>query len=203
MTSRSIQDSIVAGFEEGIRLMQSYLADAGGRNVLEEVSKGLVRCFSAQKKVLICGNGGSACDAMHFAEEFTGRFQKNRKALPVISLTDPGHLTCVANDMGFEEVFSRGVEAYGQEGDWLIALSTSGNSPNIIRAVEAAENQGLSTFCLLGKDGGKLLGKAQFETVIPGTTSDRIQEVHMVILHMLIELVERQMFPENYESVGE
>ena len=199
MTSRAIQNSIQAGFEEGLRLMRLFLSDHEGRAVLEAVSKGLVGCFSSGRKVLICGNGGSACDAMHFAEEFTGRFQRDRKALPVISLTDPGYITCVANDMGYEEVFARGVEAYGKEGDWLIALSTSGNSPNVIRAVEEAHKLGMYTFSLLGKDGGRLLGKSTYETLIPGSTSDRIQEVHMVILHMLIELVERQMFPENYE----
>lgn len=150
------------------------------------------------KKVLICGNGGSACDAMHFAEEFTGRYRKNRRALPVLSLTDPAHITCVANDFGFEEVFSRGVEAFGQKGDIFIGLSTSGNSENVIRAVQKAKDKGVHTISLLGKDGGKLSSVCDIEFVAPGLTADRIQEAHMTILHIIIEGVERLLFPEQY-----
>ena len=194
LLSRSMEE----GLEENLRLVQHFLSDKEGKATLNSVSQSLAQSFQSGRKVLICGNGGSACDAMHFAEEFTGRFLKARRALPVIALADAGHLTCVANDMGFEEVFSRGVEAYGTPGDWLISLSTSGNSPNIVRAQEEAKSRGLHTFSLLGKSGGKMAGKADFEIVIPGTTADRIQEIHMLILHLLIELVERQLFPENY-----
>ena len=141
---------------------------------------------------------GSACDAMHFAEEFTGRYRKDRKPLPVMHLADPSHVTCVANDFGFEEIFSRNVEAFGKPGDWLVCLSTSGNSKNIIRAYESAKSIGVNTLALLGKSGGELKGKCDYEFVVPGKTADRIQEIHMLILHVLIEGIERELFPEHY-----
>lgn len=158
----------------------------------------LVHCFNSGGKVLVCGNGGSACDAMHVAEEFTGRFRKDRKALPAISLTDASHLTCVGNDYGFDYVFSRAVEALGKSGDVLIAISTSGNSKNVQLAVEQARGKVMGVICLLGKDGGELKGKGGLEIIVPSQTTERIQEVHMTILHLLIEAVEREMFPENY-----
>lgn len=158
----------------------------------------LAAAFQSGNKILICGNGGSACDAMHFAEEFTGRYRGDRPALPVIHLGDVGHITCVSNDYGFEHIFARGIEAFGQPNDWLITLSTSGNSSNIIKAVEVARNKQLKTFSLLGKSGGLLKGMSEYEYIIPGHTADRIQEVHMTILHILIEGVERILFPQNY-----
>jgi D-sedoheptulose 7-phosphate isomerase len=150
----------------------------------------LVECFRAGGKVLICGNGGSACDAAHFAEELTGRFRADRPALPAIACVEPGHLTCVGNDYGFDQVFSRWVEALGKPGDVLILLSTSGNSPNIARAAAAGREHGLTTVALLGKDGGRLRGMCDSELIVPGATSDRIQELHMLILHVLVEGVE-------------
>lgn len=135
---------------------------------------------------------------MHFAEEFTGRFRKERPALPAISLSDSSHITCVGNDYGFDYIFSKGVEAFGQEGDMFFGISTSGNSPNVIEAVKEAKKRGLKTVALLGKDGGKLKGMCDYEFIIPGETSDRIQEIHMMILHVIIEGVERILFPENY-----
>ncbi|MBW6516323.1 MAG: SIS domain-containing protein, partial [Candidatus Cloacimonetes bacterium] len=143
--------------------------------------------------------GGSNCDAIHFAEEFTGRYRKDRQPLPVIAISDSSHITCVANDYGFSEVFARGVEAYGTEGDILIAISTSGNSENVIRAVEKAHNLGLFTIGLLGKDGGKMKELVDVELIVAGKTTDRIQEVHMIILHIIIEMTERILFPANYE----
>ena len=150
------------------------------------------------KKSLIAGNGGSNCDAMHFAEEFTGRFRKERPALPSISISDSSHITCVGNDYGFDAIFSKGVEAFGQEGDFFLGLSTSGNSKNIIEAVKVAKEKGLKTVALLGKDGGQLKGMCDYEFIINAKTSDRVQEVHMMILHIIIEGVERVLFPENY-----
>lgn len=164
----------------------------------EAVAKDLAEIFQAGNKVLIAGNGGSNCDALHFAEEFTGRFRKDRRALPAIAISDSSHITCVGNDYGFDYIFSRGVEAYGKEGDMFIGISTSGNSSNIIKAVEAAKKLNMKTVLLLGKDGGKLKGTADYEFVIEGETSDRIQEIHMMILHIIIEGVEKIMFPENY-----
>lgn len=181
-----------------IELINAFYQDARNISTMQKVSKTISFCFKSKNKVLIAGNGGSACDAMHFAEEFTGRFHKDRKALPVISLTDSSHITCVGNDYGFDEIFARGVEAYGQDNDLFIGISTSGNSQNIIKAFEKAKKLGMITFALLGKDGGKLKGKCDYELIVPGQTTDRIQEVHMLILHSIIEEVERELFPELY-----
>lgn len=155
-------------------------------------------CFKTSHKVLTCGNGGSACDAIHFAEEFTGRYRGDRRPLPVIPLLESSNLTCVANDYGFAEIFARGVMAYGQKGDVLLAISTSGNSENVIRAVDVARKNSVQVLLLLGRNGGKLKGMGDCEVIVEAETTDRIQEVHMVILHILIECVERRLFPENY-----
>lgn len=187
-------------FEDASELIKHFTHDANHLKTLELLAQKMAQCFQEGHKIIICGNGGSACDAMHFAEEFTGRYRQDRKPLPVIHLGDPGHLTCVGNDYGFEEIFARGVEAYGKPKDWLIGLSTSGNSMNVVKAFEKAKHIGLHTFSLLGKDGGQLKGVCDYEFIIPGKTADRIQEVHMTILHVLIEGIERGLFPENYAS---
>ncbi|MGL5278853.1 MAG: D-sedoheptulose 7-phosphate isomerase [Cetobacterium sp.] len=179
-------------------LLENFIKEEVEKQTTEKVAKDLATTFQNGNKVLICGNGGSNCDALHFAEEFTGRFRKDRKALPAISLSDSSHITCVGNDYSFDNIFSRGVEAYGKEGDMFIGISTSGNSTNIIKAVEIAKEMGLKTVVLLGKDGGKLKGICDYEFIIPGETSDRIQEIHMMILHIIIEGVEKLIFPENY-----
>ena len=179
-------------------LLENFIKEEAEKKETEKVAKELANVFQLGNKVLICGNGVSNCDALHFAGEFTGRFRKDRKALPAISLSDSSHITCVGNDYGFDYIFSRGVEAYGKEGDMFIGISTSGNSTNVIKAVEVAKKMGLKTCVLLGKDGGKLKGMCDYEFIIPGNTSDRIQEIHMMILHVIIEGVEKIMFPENY-----
>ncbi len=168
-------------------------------DIMIQVSDCLVNTFKQGGKVIIFGNGGSTCDAMHFAEEFTGKFRKDRKPLPVIAIADPSHITCVGNDYGFEEIFSRGVEAYAKPGDLVIGISTSGNSLNVIKAIEKAKECKCSTFGLLGKDGGKLVSMCDFNIIVQGETSDRIQEIHMTILHIIIEMVERKLFPDLYE----
>lgn len=157
---------------------------------VEAIASHVAAAIRGGGKVLICGNGGSLCDAAHFAEELTGRFRADRPALPAIAIAEPGHLTCTANDYGFEHVFSRAVEALGRPGDMLIVLTTSGNSPNILRAAETGRRQGLRTAALLGKDGGKLRGVCDDEIIAPGATSDRIQELHMLVLHILVERIE-------------
>ncbi|MBU6413423.1 MAG: SIS domain-containing protein [Planctomycetes bacterium] len=141
-------------------------------------------------KILICGNGGSSCDAAHFAEELTGRFRADRRPLAAIACTDVGHITCTANDYGFDHIFSRWVEALGKRGDTLIILSTSGNSANCLRALEAADELGMNTIAMLGKGGGKMLKRATIQIVVPGETSDRIQELHMLLLHTFVECIE-------------
>lgn len=158
--------------------------------------------FKNGGKILACGNGGSMCDAMHFAEEFTGRFRRNRHPLPAIALSDPAHLTCVGNDFGFEQVFARSVFALGKKGDLLVAISTSGRSMNVVNAVKAAKVCEMSIMGLLGGDGGIVKPFCDVSFIPPGKTSDRIQEIHTVILHILIECVERILFPENYERNG-
>ena len=175
--------------------LDTLIADSAAVAKIDSFASLLAERFTAGRKVLICGNGGSACDAMHFAEELTGRFKRDRKPLPAIACTDPGHITCTANDYGFEHIFSRWVEALGQDGDILLLLSTSGNSPNILRAAESAKARGITTIALLGKDGGKLRNKCDHQLIVPGEGSDRIQELHMLILHTLVEGVERIMFP--------
>lgn len=155
----------------------------------------IVHCYQHNGKLLICGNGGSLCDAMHFAEELTGQFREKRKALGAIALSDPGHMSCVANDMGYEKVFSRGVEALGKEEDLLIVLTTSGNSVNLIEAVNEAKKRNIKTIAFLGKEGGKLKGICDLEWIVKGfKTSDRIQEVHMAAIHIIIEMVEKVLF---------
>ncbi|MBT3394648.1 MAG: D-sedoheptulose 7-phosphate isomerase [Waddliaceae bacterium] len=155
----------------------------------------IAEAFNKGNKVIVAGNGGSLCDAMHFAEELTGRFRGDRMALPAIALADSSHITCVANDFGFDSIFSRGVEAYGKPGDIFVGLSTSGNSPNIIKAFDAAKERELITVSFLGKDGGKLKGFADAELMISGfKTSDRVQEAHMTAIHIIIEMVEKILF---------
>ena len=190
--------NLLESYKIELALLENFIKEEEERRETEKVTKELADVFTKGNKVLICGNGGSNCDALHFAEEFTGRFRGDRKALPAIAISDSSHITCVGNDYGFDYIFSRGVEAYGKEGDMFLGISTSGNSPNVIKAVEAAKKLGMKTCVLLGKDGGKLKGMCDYEFIIPGKTSDRIQEIHMMILHIIIEGVERIMFPENY-----
>jgi D-sedoheptulose 7-phosphate isomerase len=163
----------------------------------------VTEALSGGGKIIVCGNGGSACDALHFCEELTGRFRNDRKPLPAIALTDPAHVTAVGNDYGFSEVFSRGVQAYGKKDDVLIGISTSGNSENVIRAVAAAKEIEMKTILLLGKGGGKLRGVGDVNVIVNASTSDRVQEVHMTFLHVLIEGMERIMFPLNYQETLE
>jgi D-sedoheptulose 7-phosphate isomerase len=189
---------IESAFNDANSVLKEFCSQKNNFIYLAEIAEKIAAAFSAGNKVMICGNGGSTCDAMHFAEEFTGRFRKDRKPLPVIALTDSSHITCVSNDYGFEHIFARAVEAHGKPGDWLITLSTSGNSANIVNAAKKAQELGVLTFNLLGQGGGKLKGIGDLEIIFPGKTSDRIQELHMASLHILIEAIERVLFPELY-----
>jgi D-sedoheptulose 7-phosphate isomerase len=194
-----MKNTLTASFEAGLSLLQDFISDAEEMAKVEQAAASLALAYQRGNKALICGNGGSACDAMHFAEELTGKFRKPRAALPALALTDPGHLTCVGNDYGYDMVFARGIEAHGKEGDFLLALSTSGNSPNVVKAVEAATKKGMEVISFLGGEGGALANMSGLKFIIKAATSDRIQELHMMILHILIEGVERRLFPENYE----
>jgi len=193
-------DSIRQALDRAAQLTRQVVDSDETIRFIDELSRMIAKVFKEGGKVLVCGNGGSAADAMHFAEEFTGRYRKDRRALPVLALADPTHITCVGNDYGFSQIYVRGVEAWGRAGDILISLSTSGNSENVIQAVKKAEQMKLQTVTLLGKDGGALKGTANLQIIVPGVTTDRIQELHMLLLHITIEQVERQMFPENYQE---
>ena len=166
-----------------------------------EAGKLLGRVFSSGGRVFSCGNGGSMCDAMHFAEELSGRFRGDRKALPATAISDPGHLTCTANDYGYEQVFSRYVEAHARAGDCLVAISTSGTSRNVVMAAERAKAQGVKVIALTGHPEMPLGALADIEICTPaGRFADRVQELHIKVVHILIELIERELFPENYRG---
>ena len=159
----------------------------------QEIAAAAVASLRSGGKILACGNGGSAADAMHLTQELIGRFRGNRRSLPAVSLTaDPTALTCIGNDFGFENIFSRQVEGLADKNDLLVCLSTSGNSPNILRALEAAKAKGVKTVSLLGKGGGKAKGKADWEIIIANSDSGRVQEAHTLILHALLEVIERE-----------
>ncbi|MCH9609166.1 MAG: Phosphoheptose isomerase [Chlamydiales bacterium] len=197
-----IRKKILQAVDEGVTAVASLKEQVP---FIETSAKMIASCFTQGGKLIIAGNGGSLCDAAHFAEELTGFFRKKRRALPAIVLNEPGHLTCVGNDAGFDEVFSRGVEAYGKEGDLFIGLTTSGKSMNLIRAFERARELNLKTVAFLGKGGGKLKGVADVELLIEGfETSDRIQEAHMTAIHIIIEMVEAHLFDESIvaEMIG-
>lgn len=173
----------------------AFLKDPISIAFIQDVSTAIAECFQKGNKLLIAGNGGSLCDAMHFAEELTGVFREERRPLPAIALSCPGHLTCTGNDLGFEEVFARGVKALGREGDLFIGLTTSGNSLNLLNAFLCAKACGLKTVAFLGKTGGKLKGMSDLEWIVPGFRySDRIQEAHMTAIHIVIEMVENSSF---------
>lgn len=178
--------------------LDSFISNEENIKTMQESIASLVKALGNNGKAISCGNGGSMCDAMHFAEELTGRFRKDRPALAAVPICDPSHITCVANDYGFEFIFSKFVEAHGQENDVLLAISTSGNSPNIINAVKSAQDKKMKVIGLLGKGGGKLKDMVDYPLVIDATVSDRIQEMHIKIIHMFIEGVERELFPSNY-----
>ncbi|MCB1117279.1 MAG: SIS domain-containing protein [Chlamydiia bacterium] len=188
----SIQDAITHSVDEAIAAAQTLKC---AKPFIEEVAMAIADCFKRGNKIIVAGNGGSLCDAMHFVEEMTGYFRRKRKALPAIALADPGHMSCVGNDTGYDDVFSRGVEAHGVAGDVFIALTTSGNSPNLVQAVEVAKANGLTTVAFLGKTGGKLKDVCDHEWVVSGFPySDRVQEAHMAAIHIIIEMIEKVLF---------
>ena len=194
-----MRENILKSVSEANRAI-SYLEEPKSLEFIENAAQMIADCLSCGGKVLIAGNGGSLCDAMHFAEELTGFFRKKRRPLAALALSDPGHLTCVSNDLGFEEVFSRMVEALGKEGDVFVSLTTSGNSKNLIRAQLAAQKQGMKTISFLGKTGGAMKGLSDLEWIVEGFPfSDRIQEAHMAAIHILIEMVEKILFETSVE----
>jgi D-sedoheptulose 7-phosphate isomerase len=189
----TLKDQIKQQFEEASRILHSFQTQDNFIKIQQAILI-LTKSLKAGNKIISCGNGGSMCDAMHFAEELSGRFRNNRKGLAAISISDPSHLTCVANDYGFDYVFSRFIEAVGQPGDVLLGISTSGNSRNIILANEKAKEIGMKTIVLTGKDGGKLANQADLEIRAPYSEyADRAQEIHIKVIHNLILGIENEM----------
>ena len=181
-------------FEESRKVLEAFIADDGNWKKIEAAGNTLLSAFKSGNKVISCGNGGSMCDAMHFAEELSGRFRDDRPALPAISISDPSHITCTANDYGFDKIFSRYIDAIGNAGDVLLAISTSGNSKNIIEAIHAAKSNGMKVIGLTGKDGGMVKSMCDVEIRAPHSAyADRAQEIHIKVIHALIHLVEEGM----------
>lgn len=189
-----IKQEIRNNFIEARQLLDDFMANEQNWQAIEKAGNILVDAFRAGKKVISCGNGGSMSDAMHFAEELTGKFRNERQALPAMAISDPAYLSCTANDYGFDSVFSRYVEAFGQDGDVLLAISTSGNSPNILKAARMAREKNMHIIALTGKDGGQLASECEVEIRVPHFGySDRIQEIHIKVIHSLIHFVELEM----------
>ncbi|MTI38107.1 D-sedoheptulose 7-phosphate isomerase [Fulvivirga lutimaris] len=173
-------------------VLDKFIANPENINSVEAGAKLLADAFKAGGKVIACGNGGSHCDAMHFAEELTGRYRDDRPSLPAIAISDPSHISCVGNDYGFDYVFSRFVEGVGSNGDVLFAISTSGNSKNVINAIKAAQKKDMKVMALTGNGGGKMAGMADVEIRVPHYGyADRVQEIHIKVIHILILLVEK------------
>lgn len=180
-------------FNESAEVLKNFIADDNNFKLIEAAATLIVGSINNGAKVISCGNGGSMSDAMHFAEELSGSFREKRKALPAIAISDPAHITCVANDFGFDFVFSRYVEAIGNAGDVLFAISTSGNSKNVIEAINAARLKGMKVIALTGKDGGKIKDICDIEIRVPHFGySDRIQEIHIKIIHSMIDYIEKK-----------
>lgn len=188
-----MRDGMQMALDDAARVLEEFRKDHATIEAMAATVNVIVAAFKSRGRVFSCGNGGSLCDAMHFAEEFSGRFHLDREPYPAIALSDPAHLTCVGNDYGYEHVFSRQVDALGHEGDVLLILSTSGNSPNIVLAAEAAKKRGVIVVGCLGKGGGEVRPLCDIVLHAPGDRSDRIQELHMLALHAIIEAVEQEM----------
>jgi D-sedoheptulose 7-phosphate isomerase len=181
-------------FIEAREVLDSFISDPRNFLNIEGAGKIIVDAIKGGGKVISCGNGGSMSDAIHFAEELSGRYRNDRPAYAAIAISDPGHLSCVANDYGYAFVFSRMVEAIGSEGDVLFAISTSGNSENILKAIEAARKKGMKVIGLTGKDGGKMAGLCDVEIRAPRSEyADRAQEIHIKVIHSLIDYIETKL----------
>jgi len=190
---------IEASLNEAQTALANLLANPEALACIDAAAQTLIASLTSGGRVFSCGNGGSMCDAMHFAEELTGRYRKNRRGMAAVAISDPSHMTCVANDYGYEFVFSRYLESHARAGDVLIGISTSGNSQTIINAAQVAREMGVKVIILTGRAGTRLEPLADVYVNTPGGQfADRVQELHIKVLHILIELVERHFCPENY-----
>lgn len=195
MSYQYIQDSLTQAQET----LSRFIADQQNLVLIEKSIETFVTSLKGDGRIMACGNGGSMCDSMHFIEELTGRYRKDRDPISAIPMGDPSHLTCVANDYGFEHIFSRNVQAWGRKGDSLLAISTSGNSQNVINAVEMAHKKEMKVIGLLGKTGGQLKDMVDVPLVVDCPITDRIQEIHIKLIHIFIEGIERALYPSHYE----
>lgn len=181
--------------------LERLMANPATLGRIAQAGQLLADALGGSSRVFSCGNGGSMCDSIHFAEELSGRYRQNRKGLPAIAIADPGHLSCVGNDFGYEFVFSRFLEAHARPGDVLVGISTSGSSANVIKAAEFANANGMKVITLTGRVDSTLGKLATLDICTPaGKFADRVQELHIKVIHILIELVERQLYPENYAA---
>lgn len=184
-------DHIRKNFEEAKNALESFLLNDDNFKKIAEAASIMVESLKKGGKIISCGNGGSMCDAMHFAEELSGRFRNDRPALAAVSISDPSHLSCVGNDYGFDQVFSRYIEGLGRKEDVLLAISTSGNSANVVNAIQAAKKKGMKVVGLTGKDGGKMSQLCDVEIRAPRSEyADRAQEIHIKVIHSLIQSIE-------------
>lgn len=192
---------IEASLQEAQVGLRDLLSSKEALKSIDRAAQMLVQTLEAKGRIYACGNGGSMCDAMHFAEELSGRYRNNRRALAAAAISDAGHLTCVANDFGYDQVFSRYIEAHGRENDVLLAISTSGSSKNILLAAQEAHRIGAKVIALTGKPDSALEKAADISICTPaGRYADRVQELHIKVIHIMIELVERRLFPQDYQS---
>ncbi|MGD9328313.1 MAG: D-sedoheptulose 7-phosphate isomerase [Cyclobacteriaceae bacterium] len=179
---------------EAEKLLNKIINQPAMINNINQAASLMVEAVKNNGKIISCGNGGSHCDAMHFAEELTGRYRGDRPPIPAIAISDPSHISCVSNDYGFENIFSRFIDAMGQPNDVLLGITTSGNSPNIINAVKSANRKGMTTIILSGNDGGQVSEISNINIIVPFSGySDRIQEIHIKIIHIFILLLEKQL----------
>jgi D-sedoheptulose 7-phosphate isomerase len=191
----TMNNLITQSLQESQQVLADFLANPAKIEAIEKAADVLVNALKKGNKILSCGNGGSHCDAMHFAEELSGRYRENRPALAAMAISDPSHISCVSNDFGYNYIFSRFIEGLGNAGDVLVGISTSGNSENIIEAVKAAQAKGMEVILLTGKDGGKLAAYGCHEIRVDHFGyADRIQEIHIKVIHILIQLIESKLF---------
>jgi len=195
-------DSVKSALAEAADSLSRLQSDSAMLERIAQAGALIADTFAAGGRAYSCGNGGSMCDAMHFAEELTGRFRDDRRGYAALAISDPGHLTCVGNDYGYERVFARFIEAHGRAGDILLAITTSGTSRNVVAAAQAAKDLGMKVIALTGRASTPITELADIALVTPGGRyADRVQELHIKVIHILIELVERRLAPENYTDV--
>lgn len=194
MQHEDIITIVESELNESLQVLQAFMSDDKNIESISQAAETIVASLKQGKKIISCGNGGSMSDAMHFAEELTGKFRNSRPSVPAIAISDPSFISCTANDFGYDFIFSRYIESIGNEGDILIGISTSGNSRNVINAVEEAREKGMTSIVLTGKDGGELSKLADIEIRVSHFGyADRIQEVHIKIIHILIHLIEQSL----------